>query len=422
MKYYILKRLAQHLKNFSVIKHIKRVDNNCIKIEFENKNIYYFDLTKGNSMVYKKHHNENIKKDFNAPFDILLAKRFISSKIVDVYLLNDDKILNIKIRSKNRYKEEEYILQMEFTGKNTNIIILDSNNIIQEALRHIDEYSSVRVVQVGQQLQPLQKPDFKYKLQDIEDIDQYLYDLYNKYQQQQLAILKKQKLSAIKKDISKLQERLSNLEDQEQLKQKLQLVTNEANMILSNIYKYTGYQKQQKIIQSNKLFAQAKKYKQKIKNQHIELTNLTQKINFYQRLYQIIQDSNSKDEIEFYMPPKQKNKTKTKKSQPYQSFFIDGYKLMLGKDERENIYLLQNSKASDFWFHLKNQASSHLIVKNRKKTLPQHIIQEAAKICAKFSVQSSGSYEVDYTQRRNVKIQTKANVLYNPYSTIVVDV
>jgi predicted ribosome quality control (RQC) complex YloA/Tae2 family protein len=122
------------------------------------------------------------------------------------------------------------------------------------------------------------------------------------------------------------------------------------------------------------------------------------------------------------MPKKDKNQKLTKKAQPYQSFFIDGYKIMLGRDERENIYLLQNSKASDYWFHLQGQVSSHVIVTNTKKTIPDYIIQEAAKICTRFSVSSSGAYTVDFTQRRNVKIQHKANVLYNPYSSVVVKI
>ena len=40
---------------------------------------------------------------------------------------------------------------------------------------------------------------------------------------------------------------------------------------------------------------------------------------------------------------------------------------MLGANERENIYLLENSKASDFWFHLKDRPSCHVIVQNSKK-------------------------------------------------------
>ena len=93
---------------------------------------------------------------------------------------------------------------------------------------------------------------------------------------------------------------------------------------------------------------------------------------------------------------------------------------MLGTNERENIYLLENSKASDFWFHLKDRPSCHVIVQNNKKDLPKEIIEKAAALCVKFSVNSGGVFEVDFTQRRNVKIQHGANVLYNPYSTTLI--
>ena len=142
----------------------------------------------------------------------------------------------------------------------------------------------------------------------------------------------------------------------------------------------------------------------------------------FERLAVIIKNAKTIQEIEFYLPKKDKNIKKTKKMEPYQSFFIDGFKIMLGRDERENIFLLENSKASDFWFHLQGQPSSHVIVQNTKKDIPDHIIEEAAKICAKFSSDNNGVFVVDFTQRRNVKIQTKANVLYNPYSTVVVKI
>lgn len=95
---------------------------------------------------------------------------------------------------------------------------------------------------------------------------------------------------------------------------------------------------------------------------------------------------------------------------------------MLGTSERENIHLLENSKASDFWFHLKDRPSCHVIVQNSKKTIPDSVINQAAILCAKFSVDFAGTYEVDFTQRRNVKIQSGANVLYNPYTTTVVKI
>jgi len=422
MKYYILKKLTQHLSTFQNIKYIKRVDNNTLKIEFNQQNIYYFDLSKGNGNIYKKENNDNIKKDFNAPFDVILHKRFTSSNIINVKLLNDDKIIHIEVQSKSAYKTETTVLQMEFTGKNTNVIILDEKNIILEALRHIDEWSSVRVVKVGLELLALEKPSFTFEEKEIEDIDAFLLNVYSKKEKLELENIKKQKYIQLNKQIKKIKAILSKLDDVEVLAENTIKYNNEATEILSDIYNYNGYTKSLKIKTSNDLFSKAKKTKQKIKNQHIEETNLTQKLEFYNRLIIVIKNATTKDEIEFYMPKKDKNQKKTKKANPYKSFFIDGYKIMLGRDERENIYLLENSRASDFWFHLQGEVSSHVIVSNTKKTIPEKLILEAAKICAKFSSDFGGTFNVDYTQRRNVKIQNRANVLYNPYSTIVVKV
>lgn len=422
MKYYILKKLTEHLLNYKNIKYIKRVDNNTLKIEFNNQNIYYFDLPKGNGNIYKKENNDNIKKDFNAPFDVILHKRFTSSNIKSVKLLNDDKIIHIEVQSKSAYKTETTILQIEFTGKNTNVIILDENNIILEALRHIDEWSSVRVVKVGLELLPLEKPTFEFEKKDIEDIDNYLLEVYNKKEIHELENVKKQKFVQLNKQVKKINSILVKLDNIDVLSQNVVKYNDEATLILSDVYSYEGYTKSLKIQNSNDLFNKAKKTKQKIKNQHIEETNLTQKLEFYKRLIVVIENAKTKDEIEFYMPKKDKNQKKTKKANPYKSFFIDGYKIMLGRDERENIYLLENSRASDFWFHLQGEVSSHVIVSNTKKTIPEKLILEAAKICAKFSSDFGGTFNVDYTQRRNVKIQTRANVLYNPYSTMVVKV
>jgi len=422
MKYYILKQLTEHLTKYKNIKYIKRIDNNTLKIEFNNQNIYYFDLSKGNGSIYKKENNDNIKKDFNAPFDVILQKRFKSSNIKSIGLLNNDKIIYIEVENKSAYKSETTILQMEFTGKNTNVIILDKNNIILEALRHIDEWSSVRVVKVGLKLLPLEKPDFIYEEKIIDDIDTFLLDIHLKKEYQELEQIKKQKYIQLNKQIKKINSILVKLDDLNILENNTIEYNNEATDILSNLYEFEGFEKGQKIKKSNDLFNKAKKTKQKIKNQHIEETNLSQKLEFYNRLISVIKNANTKDEIEFYMPKKDKNQKKTKKANPYKSFFIDGYKIMLGRDERENIFLLENSRASDFWFHLQDEASSHVIVSNTKKVLPEKLIIEAAKICAKFSSDFGGTFSVDYTQRRNVKIQNKANVLYNPYSTVVVKV
>lgn len=422
MKHYILDTIVHYMSTLKTIHHIKRIENNTIKIEFNDKKSLYFDMTKGGAIVYIKEQKDIQKKTFNAPFDIALQKRFNNAKIEKVYLRNNDKVINIVVKSKSSYKEQTTLLQLEFTGKNTNIIILDTNDIILEALRHIDEWTSLRVVKVGQKLQELEKPNFVFEQNSINDIELYLKEIYNNRTKKELENIKKQKTNQLKKQILKIEKILNNLDDVEQLKKNALYFNTQATQIVAKLYQYEGYEKSINIKKSNDLFRDAKKAKAKAKNQYIEKLNLSQKNDFYKRLIDTIENCNSIDEVEFYFPKKDKNQKKTKKQNPYQSFFIDGYKIMLGRDERENIYLLENSKASDFWFHLQGQVSSHVIVSNTKKTIPEHIIEEAAKICAKFSLDTKGVFRVDFTQRRNVKIQTRANVLYNPYTTTVVKI
>jgi len=283
---------------------------------------------------------------------------------------------------------------------------------------------------------------FIFEQKECLNIKEVLENIFIHKEQANLNSLKIQKISQIKKQKTKIINILNKLDNVEVLKEKSDNLYNIGNILLSNIHKIKPYSKKVQLIDFegndisididdkfssisayvNDIFKKAKKLKQKVCNQYLEEKNLSLKIDFYNRLILTIQESKTTHEIEFYIPKKDKKQTRTKKAQPYQSFFIDGYKIMLGRDERENIYLLQNSRASDFWFHLQGQVSSHVIVSNTKKTLPLNIIEEAAKICAKFSLDTKGVFAVDYTQRRNVKIQTRANVLYNPYTTIVVKV
>ena len=442
MKYFLLKEIVSYLSiNAQNIKIIKRIDNNIIIIEFNNKNNLYFDMSKGNSTIFKCEKSISSKKDFNAPFDIALQKRFINSKIEEIELYNDDKIINIRVNSSSSYKKLTTILQLEFTGKHTNIIILDENRVILEALRHIDEFSSSRVVKVGIKLEEIPKQTFIPKIEEVDNIEEYLYEIYEEKQKQSLENVKKLKTSVIDKKAKKLKKTIDSLPKKEELEIESAELYEKANLILSNLHNLKPYQKSLKVYNyngieieidleekpsaskySNELFKKAKRAKQKALNISLEKDNLDEKLEFLLRLMSNIKNARSIEECDFLSPKKEKNQTKTKKAQAYESFYFEGFKIMLGTSERENIYLLQNSKASDFWFHLKDRPSCHVIVQNTKKTIPDSVIEQAAILCAKFSVDFTGNIDVDFTQRRNVKIQSGANVLYNPYSTIGVKI
>ncbi|MGE3592115.1 MAG: NFACT family protein, partial [Arcobacter sp.] len=341
MKYFLLKEIVNYLKeNTQIIKSIRRIDNNLIITEFNNKNILYFDISKGNATIFKHKKILSSKKDFNAPFDVSLQKRFSNSKIENIELYNDDKILNIKVNSSSSYKKLTTILQLEFTGKHTNIIILDENRVVIEALRHVDEFSSSRVVKVGHKLDEIPKQSFVPKIEIIPNIEEYLYEIYEKREHENLENLKKQKISLIEKKAKKLKMTIDSLPKKEELELESNSLYEKANLILSNLHNLKPYQKSFKVYNyegneieidlegkasaskySNDLFKKAKRAKQKASNISLEKDNLTEKLEFLLRLIQNIKNANSLEDCEFLYPKKEKNQIKTKKSQQCESFF-----------------------------------------------------------------------------------------------------
>ena len=175
-------------------------------------------------------------------------------------------------------------------------------------------------------------------------------------------------------------------------------------------------------IAANEMFKASKKIKQKAQNIEIQKENLATKLEFLSSLKSAINSSNDAGEIEILSPKKQGSKSETKFSDLIENFYINGYKISLGKSQKGNEFLLKNAKKDDFWFHLKDRASTHVIVKSNKLNLSDEVIQFAAKLCVQFSAKSSGSYEVDYTKRQNIKIQNGAFVNYVNYKTIIIKI
>lgn len=434
-------QIAQYLQNFKRISFIERVDDNILKIVFDRAKAMFFDLRRGDSYIFLK---DDFKKAkiYKAPFDIVLSKKFTNSLIESITVLKDDRILQIRVISNSKYKSENSILQLEFTGKNTNAIILDEKSVVQEALRHIDISTSYREVKVGAVLKDLVKAEkfIPKSSEKIENIETFLKNEYLKRAKQKLNSLKKQKIANIQKKIKKFRKILDSLENEENLQSKSEKFAMWATLIFSNIDKIKGYQKEIelddyegnkiKIIipdgsrsaaeAGNKLYANAKKLKRKAKSLYIERENLNEKIDFLEKLQNAIENSEDEAEINILLP-KQKHQKKAKGAPvSYETFFMEGFKIMLGKNEKGNIELLKEAKKRDIWLHLKNISSTHVIIRTDKQNVPRAVLEFGAKLCVEFSVVQKGAYLVDYTQRRNVKMGEGAHVNYVDYKTISV--
>ena len=436
MKQYELKAITQHLQQFSYIKKARRVEDNTIELNFDRKHSYFFHMTRGESFVYKSNSVRPLQ-GYNAPFDTLLHTLVSNAKIINISIPNNDRILRFTLTPKSSYKDKRITLQFEFTGRYTNVILLDDNEVVIEALRHIDADSSFRVIRPGIKLQAIPPIDRQIVDQPIDNIDDYLTQKYLDFEAKRIRGLKKQKLLTVSKKRAKLQKILDQLPNPESLAKEEKRYQNYGNLVLANLHQIKPYDTKLKTYDfegeeitiplpkdilpnrmSEYFFNQAKRMRNKAKNIHIEQNNLSTQINFYSNMHYAIENAKDSHELELLMPKRGKSKRKKEKIKECEMFWIDDYKVFIGRNSKENQMLLGMAKSNDIWMHIRNIPSSHLIIRTDKQNLPESVIKKAAKLCVDFSLTQAGDYEVDYCKRRFVKIQEGSHVEYDKYKTI----
>lgn len=439
MKLYLLKLLAKRLAEFSHISYIARTDDNLIRIEFDRKLNYYFDLARGKSSCYPSEEHP-LRRTYHAPFDKTLQKLFTRANIDSVAVSEQDRILRIEASTHSSYKKSRAVLQLEFTGRNTNAIILDDKEVVIEALRHIDSSVSFREVKPGRVLQPLPSHVIREKTESISDIDAYLAEMQRQRQDERLQNMRQQLTRNVEEKIQRFEQLIAGLEDENDLHVRSTTYREEGNLILAHLHTIPPYQKtveltdfdgQQRTITmpkkardakeaSRMLFDHAKKAAQKAKNLHIERQNLQDRKEFYQKMLQIVTKSQNIQQLAPLFQKGESRKKERGKKKEYESFFVEGFKVSIGKNERENSLLLKDAKADDIWLHAKDIPSSHVIIHCGKQKTPPSVIAVAARLCVEFSGLAEGSYLVDYTYRKFVRIKEGAKVNYVNYQTLTI--
>ena len=393
-------------------------------------------MTRGESFIYIADSKRPIQS-YNAPFDTLLHSLVSASKIIDIKIPNGDRVIRFTIKPKSSYKDKRIVLQFEFTGRHTNAILLDENEITIEALRHIDSDSSFRVIRPGMQLLAIPPIKREEKSVEIGSVEEYLKEKYLEFEAKRVNAIKKQKLHIVSKREKKLQKLLYKLSNPQTLMEDEQKYKNYANIILANLYQIKPYDSRLKTYDfegneitikfpkgvvrnriSEYFFNQAKRTRNRAKNIHIERENLTTKIAFYKNLYYAIEQAKDSYELELLVPKKAKLQRKKEKIKECELFWIDDFKVLVGRNSKENQALLKIAKSNDLWMHIRNIPSSHLIIKTDKQNLPDSVIKKASKLCVDFSLTQAGDYDVDYCKRRFVKIQEGSSVEYDKYKTI----
>lgn len=122
--------------------------------------------------------------------------------------------------------------------------------------------------------------------------------------------------------------------------------------------------------------------------------------------------------IRFHVGDK-KDKRQSAKSQPLHYISTDGFDIYVGKNNYQNDELtFKFASNSDWWFHAKGAAGSHVILKCDGKEPTDLAFEEAAALAAYYSkLKDTTKADIDYIQKKHVKKPNAAKPGFVVYYT-----
>lgn len=254
-----------------------------------------------------------------------------------------------------------------------------------------------------------------------------LQDYYEKIKNIKTEQIRGAILCSLSSKNTKLAKILCELPSVDTLKKEYEETLNLANYILLNMHNIKPYEgfvivegkrysitpRPKTSMISDELFSKCKKLKQKIKNIGIQRDNLAAKISFLDNHIEYVKNA----DINELRILRQRKESVKYKSKYYESFFVDGVKVSVGRNKHENIRLLKEARADFIWLHIKNIPSSHMVV--HKSEMSEQLAQSAGTLLARLNG-INDSVEIDYTKRKFVKICNESNVIYSRHRTLYV--
>lgn len=106
-----------------------------------------------------------------------------------------------------------------------------------------------------------------------------------------------------------------------------------------------------------------------------------------------------------YVKPTGQKKQQRIKNKPMHFISDDGFDIYVGKNNIQNDELTHKfAEGSDWWFHAKNAAGSHVILKANKTMPPDKTFEQAASLAAYYSKLRDSDYaEIDYAEKKHIK-------------------
>ena len=384
-------------------------------------------------------------------FCMLLRKYLENSLIAKVEQPEYERILELYIETYNELSEKIYLcLAIELMGKYSNVILYNyDTNIILGCAHNVGaEKSREREMAGGlPYVYPAGRPKnwyaSEYSLSNNSGssinnfIDNYYAEAIYKDKFERLKEQLKQIVSSkLKKDKNSLKKMQYKLE-KEINSDRYRLY---GDLIMANLYNFSDYSKfidvydyenekniKIELDETKTLKENANNFYKlynKGKNAIAKITDLTAQLNIQIQYYEqilysldIAEAVNDLLSIKSEIEPDTSNRKKEQRKASFEPmvFEIGGCKVFVGRNNRQNDYIVSKlSKDDDLWFHTKDCAGSHVLLKCDNPS--DELILKCASLAKQYSKASkSTKVGVIYTRRKYLKKPPASNPGYVTY-------
>lgn len=394
-------------------------------------------------------------------FCMLLRKYLGNSRIAKVEQPENERILEFYIETYNELGDKIYLcLAFELMGKHSNVVLYNydtniilgcAHNIGAEKSRARELYGGIPYIYPPKQISTEKSWT---SLLEVETVKTTVNDMIDEYYanfiaQDKFKSLKSQYGTIISQRLKKINKSLKQIEHQIQTSSDCDKYRLRGDLIMANMYNLKDYStsisvydyenEKQITIEldglktlkenANKFYKQYNKCKTSI-NKLSELLEAYRinKSNLEQIKYSIDCSANVNDLLEIsdeVLEPEKKSTKPSKSSlEPMKLDLGQETWIYIGKNNKQNDYIVSKlASDEDLWFHTKDCAGSHVLLKTQKVT--DELILKCAKLAKEYSSASvSSKIGVIYTMRKYLRKPPKAALGYVTYKNekeIIID-
>ncbi len=323
------------------------------------------------------------------------------SRILSIELLNDDRIVSLHCAG----PKGETCLIVELTGTSSNMLLLDDNNSIIDVLRRVTGDSSRRQIVPGQPYRlpeknqaALQRADLA--MEEVSDLS-FNESVDKLYTQGQLSEKKSDLTSVLKKSVTnkrkKLQRRLKSIAEEQLRQADAEQYKQSGELLLANLHSLSRGMESVEIFNyyrqppepstvllddrlspqenAERYFKRYKKAKRGREHSHRRLQETQAELDWLDSIDYLLKDAVAAAEIEEIAAECWQNgllkeaadryakKPQNVKSPPLEAVSPNGFKVLWGRNNRQNDYLTTKVLAkNDLWFHVHRSPGSHVLL------------------------------------------------------------